>query len=98
MDQLIKVVKKAGFKVGKTQYLTHYSILFNHLFVYVGFRLRTSPKLSRTMKNSMSKFHPSSKRTWFSYVLAFINRLDQRNDRKIRPGESSVGLFVEAKK
>ena len=98
MDQLVSVVKKAGFRVSKKQYLTHYSLPFNHIILYIGFRMRTSPQLSRSLKNSMSKFKPSQKKSWFSYILSFINWLDKRNDRTIGPNESSVGLYLEAKK
>ncbi len=98
MDQLVSVVKKSGFKIEKKKYLTHYSLPFNHIILYIGFRMRTSPRLSKSAKNSMSKFKPSRKKTWFSYVLSFMNWLDKRNDREIRADESSVGLFLEARK
>lgn len=97
MAKITDAVKIAGFKIEKKKYITHYCVPFNHTMVYVGFRLRTSPKLSASVKNSMSKFNPG-KKTWFSYVLSFINWLDQRNDREIRANESSVCLFVKARK
>lgn len=98
MDQLVRVVEKSGFNIEKKKYLTHYSLPFNHIILYIGFRMRTSSRLSRSVKNSMSKFKPSDKKTWFSYMLAFMNWLDKRNDREIRANESSVGLFLEARK
>lgn len=98
MSQLTRVVKKAGFKVEKSEYITHYSIPFNHIIAYIGFRLRTSSKLGKSTKDKMSKFHPENTKSWFSYILMFVNWLDSRNDREIRPDESSVSLFLTARK
>lgn len=99
VDTITRVVKKAGFTIEKIACLTHYSLPFNHTFVYVGFRLRTLPQLSAGIKNSMSKFQPqSAKKSWFSYVMSFIIWLDTRNDRDFGPNDSTVCIYVKATK
>lgn len=87
----------AGFKIERFDCLTHYGLPFNHYLTNIGFRLRTSKRLPTAVRGSLSKFQPD-KKTWFSYILAFINWLDKRNDRKFSEYTSTVGLFLQAKK
>lgn len=102
VGELKKVVRAAGFKIEKVECLTHYGLPFNHYLTNIGFRLRTSKKLSKSVRDSMSKFsNPSSdgaKKTWFSHVLALINWLDRRNDKKFAYNVSTVGIFLKARK
>jgi ubiquinone/menaquinone biosynthesis C-methylase UbiE len=98
VEELKRVVKAAGFKIEKVECLTHYGLPFNHYLTNIGFRLRTSTKLSKEMRDSLSKFHPEGKRTFFSTALEIINFLDRRNDRKFSSKTSTVGLFLKARK
>jgi ubiquinone/menaquinone biosynthesis C-methylase UbiE len=98
VDELINVVKSAGFKIEKVSCLTHYGLPFNHYLTNIGFRLRTSDKLPQEVKDSLSKFHPDGKRTFFSTVLEIINWLDKRNNREFPQTTSTVGIFLKAKK
>ncbi len=98
MNQITGAIQKAGFIVEDKQYLTHYALPFNHIIAYIGFRLRTSKTLGKSVRNSMSKFHPTTKKTWFSYVMEFLVWLDKRNDRTFGPNTSTVSLFVKARK
>ncbi len=98
VQQLKNEVQKAGFKIEKIECLTHYGLPFNHYLTNIGFRLRTSKNVSEEVKKSMSKFHPDSKKTWFTYVLEFINKLDKRNNRHFSSQVSTVGIYLRARK
>jgi len=95
--QLRKLFKDAGFTIERFECLTHYGLPFNHYLTNIGFRLRTSKRLPTTMRRTLSKFERDQK-TWFSTVLAIINWLDKRNDRKFSEDTSTVGLFLKARK
>lgn len=97
-DGLKNVVKKAGFKIKKFEYVTHYGLPFNHYLTNIGFRIRTSDNVSEEVKKSMSKFEKNDKETWFTKVLRIINWFDKRNDKKFGPNVSTVGLFLVAQK
>lgn len=97
-DELKKVIKDSGFKIKRLEYVTHFGLPFNHYLTNIGFRLRTSNKVPKDIKKTMSKFNSDSKSTWFTKVLSIINRLDKRNDKKFGPRTSSVGLFLVAQK
>jgi ubiquinone/menaquinone biosynthesis C-methylase UbiE len=96
--ELEKAVKSAGFTIEKVSCLTHYGLPFNHYITNIGFRLRTSEKLPQNMKDSLSKFHPEGKRTFFSTALDIINFLDRRNNREFSRNTSTVGIFLKARK
>lgn len=98
VNELKKILKDAGFKIEKVECLTHYGLPFNHYLTNIGFRLRTSNKLSKELRSSMSKFNPNAKKSWFNYILDSINWLDKRNDRKFSERTSSVGIFLKASK
>jgi ubiquinone/menaquinone biosynthesis C-methylase UbiE len=98
IDELKKVVKKAGFKIERVECLTHFGLPFNHYITNIGFRLRTSPKLSQEVRDSLSKFHPEGKITLYSTILEIINFLDKRNNKKFSEKTSTVGIFLKAKK
>lgn len=95
-QELKTVVKKAGFRIDRFEPVTHYGLPFNHYLTNIGFRIRTSSKVSKDVKASMSKFSKSKKKTWFNYVLDIINWLDKRNNKKFSEKISTVGLFVKA--
>lgn len=97
-SELKRVVQKAGFKIEKTERLTHFGLPFNHYLTNIGFRLRTSNKTPENLKQTMTKFSTTTKRSWFTRVLDFISWLDKRNDRRFFLGVSTVGIFVKAKK
>lgn len=97
VSELKKLFKQTGFKIEEFECLTHYALPFNHYLANIGFRLRTSKKLPSSMRQSLSKFQPD-KKNWYSYVLAFIEWFDKRNDRKFSENISSVGLFLKARK
>lgn len=88
----------AGFKIERFDCLTHYGLPFNHYLTNIGFRLRTHKNVPIQMRQSMSKFQRDRKKTWFSYILSFINWFDKRNDRKFSENISTVGLFLKARK
>lgn len=98
VPELKKVVQEAGFRIEKIECLTHDGLPFNHYLTNIGFRLRTSKKLSKNIRDSMSKFNPRAKQTWFTRVLALINWLDKRNNRKFSQDVSTVGIFLKARK
>lgn len=98
LDRLRQIVEKVGLQIERIECVTHYGLPFNHYLTNIGFRLRTSNHLSSGVRVSMSKFHPSSKKTWFSYILSFINWLDRRNDRAFSPQVNTVGIFLKARK
>lgn len=98
MNELKKAVKAEHFQIEKTKYITHYGLPFNHYLTNIGFRLRTSSAISEDVKRSMSKFYPSSRKTWFSYILDCINWLDARNNRDFDAHTSTVGIYLRARK
>ncbi|MDP3987526.1 MAG: methyltransferase domain-containing protein [Candidatus Levybacteria bacterium] len=97
-DEFKKAVKDAGFKIEKIKPVTHFGLPFNHYLTNIGFRIRTSKKVSKDVRDSMSKFNSDSKKTWFSYVLDIINYLDKRNNKKFAKNISTVGIFLKATK
>lgn len=98
VEELKNIVKQAGFKIEKIECLTHYGLPFNHYITNIGFRLRTAKIFPQNMKDSLSKFHPEGKRTFYSSVLDVINFLDRRNNQKFSQSTSTVGIFLKAKK
>lgn len=97
VSELKKLFKQTGFEIEQFVCLTHYVLPFNHYLANIGFRLRTSKRLPSTMRQSLNKFQ-SDKKTWFSYILAFIDWFDKRNDSKFSEDMSTVGLFLRARK
>lgn len=98
VKELKNIVKAAGFKIDKLECLTHYGLPFNHYLVNIGFKLRTSRKVSKKLKASMSKFNRGSKKTWFDRIFTVVNWLDRRNDKIFLEKVSTVGLFLKARK
>jgi len=98
VKELKKVVQEAGFKIERIECLTHYGLPFNHYVTNIGFRLRTSPSLSNSLRDSMSKFSPDNKKTWFMRIVDLINWADKRNNKKFNEKVSTVGIFLKARK
>lgn len=97
VSELRKLLKDMGFSIERLECLMHFALPFNHHFANIGFRLRTSKNVPQTMRATLSKFK-GDKKTWFSLVLTFINRLDKRNNRKFSEQVSTVGIFLKARK
>lgn len=98
VPELKNVIHRAGFKIELLECLTHYGIPFNHYLTNIGFRVRTSNKFPEYIKQTMTKFSYSPKKTWFYYILKLINWFDRRNDRHFSDLSSTVGIFVIASK
>lgn len=98
VPELKKVVEVAGFKIEEIITLTHYGLPFNHYLTNLGFRIRTSHITPQRLKQSITKFAVQEKKSWFSKILDYINRLDKRNDKKFSQRVSTVGIFLMAKK
>ena len=90
-EEIVSVVKKAGFSISKVMALTRWCLPFNHNLLYGG---RMSPQAS---KNILAKIESNQKPLHLTIVLTLINMIDQLND--LFPSKKiGVGILVIAEK
>ena len=99
-QQLEEVVKKAGLKVITTKCLTHYGLPFNHFLLNIGYGIRKSSILPKTITEPLNKFSQSqsNQKGIFQIFLNLVNFIDILNDKSFSLNASTVGIYIKAKK
>ena len=97
LEELRKIVKKAGFRVEKLECLTHYCLPFNHHLLNLGARILVGGILPKSASKSISKFSKGSKKSFFQRILGVLNKFDELNKRVFKQ-KSTVGILAKAKK
>lgn len=95
-EQVEKLIKKAGFKIEESRYLTAYCLPFNHYIVNLIAKLFYSKLLPPSIHKSMNKFQNNSQPFLIRNGFYMINLLDRLND--ILPQNSGVSIFIKAVK
>lgn len=93
-EEIRKLIKKAGFKVGKLECLTHYCLPFNHQLLNLGARILAKGKLPTTVAGSVNKYSKNPEKSFFQKILGVLNKLDILNNR-VFTEESAVGVLVK---
>lgn len=97
-SQIKRVVEKAGFKVEVCKSLTWWCIPFNHYVVNLVARGLAHGNLSKSVKDSLSKYSKDVKRPVFiDAAFWFVNKLDSLNDFW-QPMNNGVSVFIKAVK
>ena len=97
--EIILKVKRAGFKIEKTENITHYSLPFNHHLLNFAARMLYGGSMSPKLANEVSKFSTNTKKNKVMPIgIAFkaVNLIDKLNDGVT--DKSSVSIFVKGRK
>ena len=95
-EQVDKLIKKAGFKIEESRYLTAYCLPFNHYIVNLIAKLFYSRLLPESIHKSMNKFQNNSQPSLIKIGFYLINLWDHLND--ILPQKSGVSIFIKVVK
>lgn len=95
-EQVEKLIKKAGFKIEESRYLTGYCLPFNHYIVNFIAKLFYSRLLPTTIHKSMNKFQNNNQPFLIKTGFYLINLWDRLND--LLPQEGGVSIFIKARK
>src|SRR5205085_6315866 len=81
-QEIIDVVKKAGFKIDEVENVTHYSLPFNHYLLNIAARLVYGKKVNAEVIEEVSKFSSSKRQRKGIVNNAFrlINYIDRANE------------------
>lgn len=97
-QELVKVVKKAGYSVEQSEAMTYWCLPFNHHIVNLGARMLYGGKLSESTVQSVSKYKTQSKKPFYIDIFfKTVNTIDKLND-KYPSTQNGVGVFIKAKK
>lgn len=95
-EHVDKLIKKAGFKLEESRYLTGYCLPFNHYIVNFIAKLFYSKKLPRSLSQGMNKFQNNKQPLLISLGFRMINLFDRLND--LFSQKSGVSIFIMARK
>ena len=95
-EHVDELVKKAGFRIEQSQYLTAYCLPFNHYIVNLIAKLFYSRLLPESIHKSMNKFQNNKQSLLVRIGFLLINSWDHLND--ILPQKSGVSIFIKAVK
>jgi SAM-dependent methyltransferase len=97
-NEIVKVVKKAGYSVEKSEAMTFWCLPFNHHIVNLGARMLYGGKLGQSTVQSVSKYKTQSKKPLYIDVFyKTVSTIDKLND-KFPSSQNGVGIFVKARK
>lgn len=95
-EQVDKLIKKAGFKIEESRYLTGYCLPFNHYIVNFVAKLFYSRKLPKSLSQGMNKFQNNNQPILVKTAFFLINLWDSLND--FLPVNSGVSIFLKVRK
>ncbi len=98
-DEIISKIKKAGFKIEKSENVTHYSLPFNHHLLNFAARMLYGGSMNPSLAKEVSKFNVAPKKkkiTSVSVAFKVVNIIDKLNDGVI--DKSSVSVFIKSRK
>ncbi len=95
-EHVDELVKKAGFRIEQSQYLTAYCLPFNHYIANLIAKLFYSRLLPESIHKSMNKFQNNKQSLLVRIGFLLINSWDHLND--ILPQKSGVSIFIKAVK
>ncbi len=95
-EQVDKLIKKAGFKIEESRYLTAYCLPFNHYIVNLIAKLFYSRLLPESIHKSMNKFQNNKQPFLVRIGFFLINSFDRLND--LSPSDSGVSIFLKVRK
>lgn len=93
---LIRIIKKAGFKIEEVEELTTRCLPFNHYIVNLVARFLYDIKPKNYLASSLNKFKNVKKPLFIKLAFFIVNKLDRLND--ILPGKNGVHIFIKARK
>lgn len=95
-EQIVKVVKKVGFKVDVVKSLTWWCLPFNHYIVNLVARFLAHGNLSSKNRMALSKYTKDPKRPYLlNIAFGFVNVLDKLNDLW-QPKNRGVSVYIKA--
>lgn len=97
-QQLVKLVKKVGFKVGKAESLTSWCLPFNHNIVNLGARILANKKDSAGLTRGADKFVEDSEKSKFIKLYQAISSfVDSWNDlHHFNVDDGGVSMLLKA--
>ncbi len=96
-DQIVSVLKKAGFEVVESKTVTFWCLPFNHYIVNITARLLAAGSVSGETATALSKYSVKPKRSFLlNMAFKFANAVDSLNNW-YQP-RSGVAVFVHARK
>lgn len=95
-DYIEKLIKKAGFKIEESRYLTTYCLPFNHYIVNLIAKLFYSRLLPESIHKSMNKFQNNKQSLLVRIGFFLINLFDRLND--LLTADSGVSIFLKVQK
>ena len=96
-NNIMKEVKRAGFKIIEVKPLTYWTLPFNHYIINFGARLLYDKHLSPDLAKQISKFKPNKKRSFvIRSIFSVMKMVDSFNVNY--QGEVSSNIFVKAQK
>jgi SAM-dependent methyltransferase len=100
-EQIITLCQKAGLKIQKVIYLTHYCFPFNHILLYAFKKILNKKVLPKKFNLAADKFswEEANKQRGINPVRLgynFLNLIDKLNQRKFTDKNSTVSILVKA--
>lgn len=93
-DDLVRLIKKTGFKIEEEDELTTRALPFNHYLVNLVARVLYDIKPSSDISDPLSKFK-NVRKPWFVRLAFFlVNKYDKLND--IFPEKHGLNIYVKA--
>ena len=95
-NDLVRLIKKTGFKIEEINELTTRVLPFNHYIINLIARLLYDIKPSSKITDSLNKFKEVEKPLLIKMAFFLINTIDKLND--IFPGKYGLNIYIKARK
>lgn len=98
-ELLIDTINKSGLKLLDIKCLTNVGLPFNHYLLNIGYNIRKSKIISKSITGSLNKFKkgPNSQGVYQKF-LALVNQIDVANNQEFSLDTPTVGIFALASK
>ena len=106
-EEIAGLLENTGFKIEKTEVLTHYGIPFNHLILVLGKRFYTKMPVSEEIKNSMEKFKwdealQEKNKNFLAKIISAVfwifKKVDSLNNKEFDLKTSAMAVSIKAVK
>lgn len=92
--ELIKIIRKAGFKIEIIEELTTRCLPFNHHLVNLVARFLYDFKPSAKISDPISKFKSAKKPFFIKLIFFLVNAFDNLNN--VFPGKNGLNIYIKA--
>lgn len=96
INALNNLIKKNGFKIEVSEFLTRWCLPFNHYLINFIARLFYQGALPKEISKGLNKFEKEKGSALVRFIFWLVNTYDRLND--LFPGKNGVSIFVKTRK